>query len=63
MNKKELRVILDGIRHVQCIFENYGFANYPFEITMGDDLKKMYYDLNSMAIVLIDKIHNNPNNQ
>lgn len=59
MSKKELDAILSGIRHVQRIIEAFGFENYPYEMTMDEDLRKMYYKLNDMAILLNQKIDNN----
>jgi len=56
MNKKELKAILSGISHVQRIIEVLGFENYPYEMIMDEDLRKMYYGLNDMAILLYQKI-------
>ncbi len=56
MNKKELTVILNSVRHAQNNIEVFGFENYPYGMAEDEDIRKMYYDLNDMCILLGEKI-------
>ncbi len=56
MTKKELTVILNSVRHAQNNIEVFGFENYPYGMTDDEDIRKMYYKLNDMCILLGKKI-------
>lgn len=56
MTKKELNVILNSVRHAQNNIEVLGFENYPYGMAEGEDIRKMYYELNDMCILLNEKI-------
>lgn len=56
MNKKELTVILNSIRNAQNNIEVLGFENYPYGMAEDEDIRKMYYELNDMCILLSAKI-------
>ena len=56
MGKKELEVILSGIRHAQHNIEILGFENYPYGMAKDEDIRKMYYQLNDMCLLLSGKI-------
>ena len=56
MTKKELSVILNSIRNAQNNIEVFGFENYPYGMTEDEDIRKMYYELNDMCILLGKKI-------
>lgn len=56
MTKKELSVILNSIRNVQNNIEALGFENYPYGMAKDEDIRKMYYELNGMCILLSAKI-------
>lgn len=56
MTKKELTVILNSVRHTQNNIEVLGFENYPYGMAEDEDIRKMYYDLNDMCILLGEKI-------
>lgn len=49
MTKKELSVILNSIRNAQNNIEVLGFEE-------DEDIRKMYYELNDMCILLNEKI-------
>lgn len=56
MTKKELTVILNSVRHAQNNIEVFGFENYPYGMVEDEDIRKMYYELNDMCILLSAKI-------
>lgn len=56
MTKKELTVILNSVRHAQNNIEVLGFENYPYGMAEDEDIRKMYYELNDMCILLGEKI-------
>lgn len=56
MNKKELTVILNSVRHARNNIDVLGFENYPYGMTKDKDIQKMYYELNDMCILLSTKI-------
>ena len=56
MTKKELNVILHGVRHARNNIDVLGFENYPYGMTEDKDIQKMYYELNDMCILLSAKI-------
>lgn len=56
MTKKEFTVILNSVRHAQNNLEVLGFENYPYGMAEDEDIRKMYYDLNDMCILLGEKI-------
>lgn len=56
MTKKELTVILNSIRNAQNNIEVLGFENYPYGMAEDEDIRKMYYELNAMCILLSAKI-------
>lgn len=56
MTKKELNVILNSVRHAQNNIEVLGFENYPYGMAEDEDIRKMYYELNDMCILLNEKI-------
>ena len=56
MTKKELNVILNSVRHAQNNIEVLGFENYPYGMTKDEDIRKMYYELNDMCLLLDKKI-------
>ena len=56
MTKKELSVILNSIRNAQNNIEVLGFENYPYGMAEDEDIRKMYYKLNDMCILLNEKI-------
>lgn len=56
MTKKELSVILNSVRHAQNNIEVLGFENYPYGMAEDEDIRKMYYELNDMCILLSAKI-------
>jgi hypothetical protein len=56
MTKKELSVILNSIRNAQNNIEVLGFENYPYGMAEDEDIRKMYYELNDMCILLNKKI-------
>lgn len=57
MTKKELNVILNSVRHAQNNIEVLGFENYPYGMAEDEDIRKMYYELNDMCILLTAKIN------
>lgn len=57
MTKKELSVILNSIRNAQNNIEALGFENYPYGMAEDEDIRKMYYELNDMCILLTAKIN------
>lgn len=56
MTKKELTVILNSVCHAQNNIEVLGFENYPYGMAEDEDIRKMYYELNDMCILLGEKI-------
>ena len=56
MTKKELNVIFNSVRHAQNNIEVLGFENYPYGMAEDKDIRKMYYELNDMCILLNEKI-------
>lgn len=56
MTKKELTVILNGVRHARNSIDVLGFENYPYGMAEDEDIRKMYYELNDMCILLVKKI-------
>ena len=56
MTKKGLTVILNSVRHTQNNIEVLGFENYPYGMDEDEDIRKMYYELNDMCILLDRKI-------
>jgi hypothetical protein len=56
MTKKELEVILSGIRHAQRNIEMLGFENFPYGMAEDRYIQIMYYRLNDMCCLLSDKI-------
>lgn len=56
MTKKELSIILDILRMTKSTIINLDWDAYPEGDPQDKDLKKIFYDLNSMCIVLTDKI-------
>lgn len=56
MTKKELTAILNSVRHAQNNIEVFGFENYPYGMVKDEDIRKMYYELNDMCILLGKKI-------
>ena len=56
MTKKELTVILNGVRHARNSIDVLGFENYPYGMTKDEDIRKMYYALNDKCILLNEKI-------
>lgn len=56
MNKKELTVILNSVRHALNNIDVLGFENCPYGMIKDKDIQKMYYELNDMCILLSTKI-------
>lgn len=56
MTKKELNVILNSVRHAQNNIEVLAFENYPYGMAEDEDIRKMYYELNDMCLLLDKKI-------
>lgn len=56
MTKRELKVILNGVRSAQNIIEALGFENYPYGMVKDHEIQDLYYSLNDMCILLDEKI-------
>lgn len=56
MEIKKLEVIQGIIRTAKDTIITLAWDNYPYGNAQDKDLEKIFYDLNSMCIVLTDKI-------
>lgn len=56
MTKKELKVIRSCISAAQDAIEHLATENYPYTDFCDEDLSDIFYQLNSMCILLTDKM-------
>lgn len=56
MDKKRLEAIYGAVWHAEETVEVLACENYPYTPFEDDDLRKMFYDLNDMCILLSQKI-------
>lgn len=57
MSKKELRVVLDAIRHAKDAIEEFGTENYPYTGFEDAEINKMYFELNAFCINISNRIN------
>lgn len=56
MDEKRLEAIYGAVRHAKETVEVLACENFPYTNFEDDDLRKMFYDLNDMCILLSQKI-------
>lgn len=57
MDVKILRVVISGINNTQEAIRRLAWEDYPYGNCKDADLYEMFYQLNSLALKLYEKIH------
>lgn len=56
MTVKEMQCVHSAIWHAKEIIEQLGCQDYPYTEFYDEDFKKMFYALNKMDILILEKI-------